>query len=339
MREYKDKVTFSSFDQVTETLKLISTHISHIFLTDKFAYKIKRPVNYGFCNFSTLRLRKKYCQKELEKNSLLSADVYLRSKKRPKGVYLEVLPVREVDGEIKFGGKQGKIIDYAVKMERLPEEARMVHLLAKNMVKKEHLKKIAKNLADFHLHLPIPKEAQEFGKASHLKKICQENFDQTEKFLGKSITQKEFDLIKKKTFTFLKFKKELFDKRIKKGKVRDCHGDLHSEAIYILNPSGDFEIKITDALEFNPAYSIIDFCADISFLTMDLRAWGREDLAGCFLREYLKKTFDQKILSSRLLPFYETERAYVRGKVACFKGDFTLAKKYFKLAAELTREF
>ena len=170
-----------SYPGKVDKIDMKETHISWVFLTGKYAYKVKKPVNYGFLDFSTLEQRKHYCEKELQLNRRLCKDVYL-----------SVVPITESNGAIKIGGT-GKIIDYAVKMRQLPQDRIMSLLIRKGKVKKSHISKIARNIADFHKKADAIKGGH--GSLGMIKGNCDENFSQTREFVGRSISKKQYNYI------------------------------------------------------------------------------------------------------------------------------------------------
>jgi len=165
-----------------------------------------------------------------------------------------------------------------------------------------------------------------------------ENFEQTEEFIGKSISLKDFKQIQERVEDFLKRNAGLFEKRIADGRVRDCHGDIHSGNIFVAD-----RVYIFDAIEFNERFRYSDVASDVAFLAMDLDFKERTDLSSFFIENYVKYSGDREL--TKLLPFYKCYRAYVRGKVVSFKlndpnvgvkekkAAVKEAKAYFKLAS------
>lgn len=308
--------------EIKERIKIniIQTHTSWVLLTGKYAYKIKKPVNFGFLNYTTLPLRYKYCQLELKLNRRFSKDLYLG-----------ILPIRQYKEEINFG-KKGKIIDYAIKMKEIPQERIMTNLLLKNQINYSTIKNLAEIVGKFHNSLKSDKEAFLYGSLEIIRYNWDENFYQTENFINKIISEKQYNFIKKESERFIFEKEDIFLKRIKKGKIRYCHGDLHSQNIFVSD-----RIYLFDGIEFNKRFAICDLISEIAFMIMDLEFYERKDFSDYFLDNYLKITDDFAGLS--LLTFYKTYRAYVRGKVTGFlflqnKEEKILekAKRYFDLA-------
>jgi aminoglycoside phosphotransferase family enzyme len=306
-------------------IELVQTHISFVFLTTNFVYKMKKAVNLGFLDFTTLEKRRFFCEKELELNKRLCGDMYL-----------EVVPINKSTA-LKIKG-EGETVEYAVKMKRMPQEKIMSKLLEENKVDNRLVDRIAKIITDFHSKAETNRRISEFGSLAVIDTNWKENFEQTEEFVGKTIPIKDFKLIRKKVKDFMKRNVPLFEERMAESRVRDCHGDIHSGNIFVTDG-----IYIFDAIEFNERFRYSDVAADVAFLAMDLDFRERTDLADFFVERYVKYSGDQELM--RLLPFYKCYRAYVRGKVGSFKikdpdicgeeknSAMKEAEAYFKLAS------
>ena len=306
-------------------IEVVQTHISFVFLTRNFVYKVKKPVDLGFLDFTTLKKRRFFCQKELELNRRLCGDMYL-----------EVVPINKSD-VIKIKG-EGEAVEYAVKMKRMPEEKMMNKLLEEKKVDRKLIDRIAKIVAEFHSKAETNRRISEFGALAIIETNWNENFEQTGEFVGETISMKNFKLIRERTDNFMKRNASFFEKRIAEGQVRDCHGDMHSGNIFVTD-----RIYIFDAIEFNERFRYSDVASDIAFLAMDLDLKERSDLSDFFVKRYIKYSGDQKL--TKILPFYKCYRAYVRGKVTSFKlkdpnagneeksAAMKEAKAYFKLAS------
>jgi aminoglycoside phosphotransferase family enzyme len=311
-------------------IELIQTHISFVFLTKNYVYKVKKAVNFGFLDFSTLEKRRVFCEKELELNRRLCPDIYL-----------EVVSINKSSNNIMIKGS-GETVEYALKMKRLPQERIMTVLLKENKVDKKTIDEIAGIVAQFHLNAQTSPEISTFGSLKIIKTNWDENYSQTIKYLNQTIPQTEFQFIQTKINNFMEKNTALFESRIADKHIRDCHGDLHSGNIFITD-----KICIFDAIEFNDRFRYSDVAADVAFLAMDLDFQQRPDLANYFIERYIVYSRDQQL--TQLLAFYKCYRAYVRGKVISFKLDdpnITSAEKesatkeaqaYFKLAAEYTK--
>jgi aminoglycoside phosphotransferase family enzyme len=312
-------------------IELVQTHISFVFLTRNLVYKVKKAVNLGFLDFTTLEKRRFFCERELELNRRLCGDMYL-----------EVVPINKSDA-IKIKG-EGETVEYAVKMKRMPQEKMMSKLLEKNKVDDRLVDRIAKIIAEFHSKAETNRRISEFGSLAIIETNWKENFAQTEEFVGKTISTEDFKLIREKVEDFMKRNVSLFEKRMTEGRVRDCHGDIHSGNIFVTDG-----IYIFDAIEFNERFRYSDVAADVAFLAMDLDFRERTALSNFFVERYAEYSGDQELM--KLFPFYKCYRAYVRGKVVSFKlkdpsissEDKSTAKKeakaYFTLASTYAKFF
>ena len=330
----KDLLDINAYPEPTKKVELVQTHISFVFLTDNFVYKIKKPVNFGFLDFTTLEKRLHYCNCEVELNRRLS-----------KETYIGVIPVTDDDNVLKIAG-DGKVVDYAVKMKRIPMDKLMIKLLRDGKLKKEMVEQVGEKIAKFHQIAETSDEINKFGTLKMVKFNTDENFDGTEKYIDITITEEQFKKIKEYTNTFFQDHKELFDFRVKEKKIKDCHGDLHMEHICFTDP-----ITIFDCIEFNDRFRYIDTISDIAFLAMDLDYHTENSNFSKELINSYSRHSDEDIIDNRdisevysLLQFYKVYRAYVRGKVISFRLDdkhiskekkdtaIDAAKKYFNLA-------
>ena len=299
--------------------------MSFVFLTGDYVYKVKKPVDLGYLDYTTLDKRKHFCHQEVVLNRRLCPDVYL-----------DVVPITEYKGNICVEG-EGKVIEYAVKMRQLPQERTMDNLLKNNQVKKEMVEQVAQRLAEFHQTAETNDMITSYGDLNILATNTDENFTQTEKYMGVTISQGKYDVIKSYTEAFLKENTALFRQRVKGGRIRDCHGDLH--AAHVCFTDG---ICIFDCIEFNERFRYSDVANEIAFLAMDLDYHERPDLSQHFVESYMEASGDAEMM--KLLDYYKCYRAYVRGKVESFKLDDPLipaeekarvkdiARRYFDLA-------
>jgi aminoglycoside phosphotransferase family enzyme len=321
----------SAYDDDTGKIELIQTHISYVFVTRKLVYKVKKAVNLGFLDFTTLEKRRFYCEKELELNRRLCRDMYL-----------EVVPINKSNGVIKVKG-EGETVEYAVKMKRMPQDKMMNQLLDKKQVDKKIIDRIAKIVAEFHSKAETNARTSNFGSLATIKGNWDENYEQTREFVDKTISPADFNFILERIDAFIEQNAGLFEKRMADGRVKDCHGDIHSGNIFVTNG-----IYIFDAIEFNERFRHSDVASDVAFLAMDLDYKERTDLSNFFVEKYVQYSGDHEL--AKLLPFYKCYRAYVRGKVTSFKlKDPNIsnqdkktarkeAKEYFKLACSYAKE-
>ena len=306
-------------------IDFVQTHISYLFLTPYHVYKIKKPVDFGFLDFKSLHKRKYFCHEEVTLNRRLSPEVYL-----------EVVEIKEEGGMVTLGGR-GRTIEYAVKMKRLPQDRMMDKLIDSGEVEKEMIINTAKKIAYFHHSTVSNDKISAFGRPTVIENNTEENFSQTKAYVGRTIAGDWYKDLKVFTRDFLKDKRSLFIKRVDEGKIKDCHGDLHSEHICLING-----IVIFDCIEFNERFRYSDIIADLAFLAMDLDFHHRPDLSKLLSKVYHKELKDDDF--SELIGFYKIYRAYVRGKVEGFELDepevsskekeraYKRAKRFFHLA-------
>ena len=288
-------------DLQTSGFELIETHISWVFLAESEVFKIKRPVDFGFLDFTTVDARRQACESEVRLNRRLAPDVYLG-----------VVPVTvDEDGMHAIDG-DGRIVDWAVHMRRLSDEDRGDTLLTKGTLSPDRIDDLADHVAAFHAHARCNAETAKHGEVTKIRNNVVENFAQTRAAIGEYLTPKQTREIETWQLGILADARR-FDARIKSKRVRDGHGDLRLEHVYF---ESDGSIAIIDCIEFNDRFRFGDVCADIAFLSMDLAWHGRVDLAERFLARYARATHDYGLYT--VVDFYESYRAFVRGKIASF---------------------
>jgi len=315
----------AAYGERTSTVQMRQTHVSFLFFTDSHVYKIKKEVDFGFLNFMSLDRRRFYCGEEVRLNRRLCPDLYLG-----------VVEVRESDGRLSFIGS-GKIVDYAVRMRRLPEERMLHRLLEHGVVTEADVRGVARVIADFHLTAERGREIDAYGDLGVIRRNWEENFRQVEEFIPKCLEAGDREVMRQWVGSFMEENAALFARRVEDGRVRDCDGDIHSENICLAE-----KVYIFDCIEFNPRFRYSDTAADIAFLLMDMEFHGRRDLADFVLDEYCRCTGDTGLAG--VLGFYLAYRAFVRGKVTAFRlldpripekereAAATTAKRYFRLA-------
>lgn len=304
--------------------KLEETHISWLFLDGEFVHKIKKPVKFSFLDFSTLEKRKYYCEEEVRLNRRLCEDLYLG-----------VVEIKEDNDRLSFGGS-GNVLDYAVKMRQLPDEKRMDLLLKKDLVKKENIEEIAGIVADFHKKIDVISD-KKYASADVVKRQIDDlaDFaDTIEKACGMGELAKS---VVAGCDTFIEKNRDIFEKRQEAGKIRDCHGDLHSANIFLAD-----NIYIFDCIEFNRDFRFIDISSEIAFMSMDLDAFGRRDFSDLFVKTYVEKSGED---IEELLMLYKCYRANVRAKVAAIdysqhpsEESAERIKHYLLLAGEYSKQ-
>jgi uncharacterized protein len=312
---------------VTSPVEIQQTHSSIVFLAGHFAYKLKKPVNYGFLDFSTLAKRKECLDRELFLNRLIAPDIYL-----------EVLAITESGGKISWNGA-GEIVEYVLKMNRFPQECLLSQRFDRGELTAVEIEALGKKIALFHRHARTDEYIREFGRIETIRHAFDENYQQTEKYIGSVQTERQFEETKAFTDRFFRVHGDWLGERAAKGMIRECHGDLHLNNICLWHGV----IQLFDRIEFNESFRFVDTMYDVAFTAMDLTARGRPDFSNLFLNTYLERTGDWEGL--KVLPLYLTRQAYVRAKVNSFllNGDTfsetiqATARQYYRLAWEYTR--
>jgi aminoglycoside phosphotransferase family enzyme/predicted kinase len=292
---------------IQQGFQLIETHISRVYLTATDVFKTKRPVALGFLDFRSLDDRARACDAEVALNGRLAA-----------GVYLGVLAlVRGEQGALEFVARdevrERKILDFAVHMRRLSDEARADTRLARGLFDRDEAESVARTLAAFHLQARSDAETAAFGTVESVARNLEENFAQVEAYVADHLTSEEVREVETYQRAFLAAHAPLVTARAEQGFVRDGHGDLRLEHVY---RQDDGSHVVIDCIEFNQRFRFADVCADLAFLSMDLRSHVRDDVADLLVAAYAEASGDYGLYA--LLDFYESYRAFVRGKVASF---------------------
>ncbi|MGB6067077.1 MAG: AAA family ATPase [Desulfomonilaceae bacterium] len=307
------------------SVQVVQTHISIVFIAGDLVYKIKKPVDLGFLDFTTFEKRRYFCQQEISLNSRFS-----------EGIYLGVASIHYGPSGINLKG-EGVEVESAVLMRRIPHDRLLINMLQNNEVTTDLLMRLADRLVYFHLHAAKGPQIASFGSSRVIYQNLKENFEQTRPYIGRTIDAQTHERISIRATEFLENHQNLFQKRITDGFIRDCHGDLHLEHVVILD-----EIMLYDCIEFNDRLRYGDTAADLAFLLMDLDFQGYPAFADQIGLRYADTSHDGEIL--RLLGFYKSYRAFVRGKVEAFILDDPemssaeketarqVAKDYFQLS-------
>lgn len=315
-----------------ETVEQRETHISKVFLTGAHAYKVKKAVNLGFLDFTTLEKRRYFCRQEVTLNRRLSHNVYL-----------DVLPITLEHGRYRLAGP-GTCVEYAVRMNQLPEGRSMIRLLQAGNLDEASLEALAELLAGFYAGAGTGGRINEVGSWETVRANCEENFSQTEEFAGSILEERVYLIVRSATRAFLRRRRDLFERRIEKGMIRDCHGDLRAGHVYFTDT-----VQVIDCIEFNERFRYGDIASDLAFLAMDLDYEGFADIARGLLETYVRRTMDLDLFV--LLDFYKCYRAFVRAKVNCLRlqdvsinkqeADLLLARadEYMKLSYRYAVQF
>jgi uncharacterized protein len=313
-----------SYPHSPAEVRVIQTHISWVFIASPFVFKVKKPMDLGFLDFSTLEKRRHFCQREVELNRRLCPEIYL-----------SVVPIYETASGFSFDA-DGQIAEYAVKMRELPHGFFLNELLEKDRAGKKEIARVILCLHRFYESETPSPEIEQWGAPEKLKISTDENFAQVEPFIGKTISAAAFEAIRHYTNEFYVRNENVFRERIQQHRIRDCHGDLHLDHVHI-TPE---RLSIFDCIEFNDRFRFIDIANDLAFLAMDFDFKGRSDLANLFLKTAAREFHDDGLL--KIADFYKCYRAFVRGKVESIQANEPetekpeehqkLAARYFRLA-------
>lgn len=290
-----------------KTVEVRHTHISVVFLVGDYVYKIKKPVNLGFLDFSTLEKRRHFCEEEVRLNRRLAPHVYLGA-----------VPVARSGAALKVEG-EGEIAEWAVKMRRLPDESTLEHRLQRGIAGAEDVEALAAKIAAFHAQADAGPRIASFGRFDVVVANARQNFEQSTPQTGSAINSAVFERLRVRTEATLARLRNLIECRAERGIPRDTHGDLHLDHVYYLpKAKSPADIAIIDCIEFNEQLRFADPVADMAFVVMDLKCHGRRDLAEAFADAYFRASGDEE--GRQLIPFYSSYRAAVRGKVEGFKS-------------------
>jgi aminoglycoside phosphotransferase family enzyme/predicted kinase len=306
-----------------ERILIRQTHASAVLLAGERAYKVKKPENFGFFDYSTPAARRHYCLAEARLNARLAPEVYLGVApvlQDEQGVYRfgETLSGADLPapGERIAGGR---VVDYAVVMVRLPDEATLAARVRAGTATATLLQEVGRRVAAFHRARAINSHITSFGALDVIAGNWRENFKQMRPYIGRTLDQATFDQIEDWVLRTLDGRAELFAERVQAGRIRDCHGDLRPQHIYAFDELEGLRLEIIDCIEFNERFRYSDVAAEVAFLTMELDAVGRPDLSRAFVDAYMEASGDAGL--RELLPFYSCYRACVRGKVLSFQLD------------------
>lgn len=285
------------------TVRLCQTHISLVFLAGGYAYKVLKPVALGFLDFSTLALREAACRAEIDLNRRLAASVYL-----------DVLPIARLPGSGLCVGGPGPAVEHAVRMRRLPEDRRLLALVARGALDAALVRRVARRVAAFHAAAERGPAIARWARLEVVAANARENFDQLGPFRDRSIAPALLERLEAMTWAALDRLGPQITARAEAGRACDTHGDLHLDHIYWFpeRPPPE-DLVIVDCIAFNDRFRYADPVADIAFLAMDLCFRGRVDLAQTLTEAYFEAAADPD--GHLLLPYYMSYRALVRAKV------------------------
>jgi uncharacterized protein len=324
--------------RVTEPVQLIQTHISFVLLTGYYTYKIKKPVDFGFLDYSTLEKRRHFCTQEL-----------LMNRRTAPEIYLEVLPITKTDDRYQLGSNLQSLnpgetpVEYTLKMREFSQDSLFLSLLERGQITERLMEELGREVAKFHSTTISNNYIRKFGEVSQIREAIDNNYLISQKYIGGPQTQIQYQETKNYTDLFFEQNQELFDSRIANNKIRECHGDLHLRNIALWQN----KILLFDCIEFNEPFRFVDVMYDVAFTVMDLESRGHQELGNAFLNTYIEQTGDWEGL--QVLPLYLSRQAYVRAKVTSLMLDDAAisttekaeisqtAAHYYQLAWEYTK--
>lgn len=320
----------SVYPHDADRFKLIETHISWVFLSGSYVYKIKKALNLGFIDCSTLDKRKFYCEEELRLNGRLAPELYLT-----------VVPITGTPDQPQLGGS-GKAFEYAVKMRRFPQQALLSHMLQQHLLADTHISQIIAQVADFHQTIPAATADTRYGNPDHVAAPVHENFVQIREHIHDPRHLELLDQVEAWAEHQYASCLPYFRQRKEQGFIRECHGDMHLGNMAVI----DDRVVIFDGIDFNPDLYWIDVMSEVAFLCMDLEYHGKHHFACRILNGYLERTGDYQGL--RVFRYYLAYRAMVRAKVASIRlsqqtvpdlqsSDMQEFERYLQLALSYTK--
>lgn len=329
-----------AYPHAVDSVEVVQTHVSYVLLAGEHAYKMKKPLSLGFLDYGTLEKRRAMCEEEVRLNRRLCSDVYLG-----------VAPVTRLAdagaaAAYRVGG-EGEVVEYAVHMRRVPRERMLDAMLGRGEAMRRRaphgaaaiVRRVAREMASFHARAATDARIASFGRMEALRANWAENFQQAAPFVGTLISTEALAAVRAYAERFLAANAALIEGRADGGRVRDCHGDLRSDAVYVREDGG---ICVMDCIEFNDRIRYGDVAGDIGFLAMDLEFRGHRELADELLGAYLGEARDETL--PLVLGFYRAYRAFVRGKVEAMRSaeaevpeaaraaSRSAARRYFELA-------
>jgi uncharacterized protein len=285
-------------------VEMVQTHISVVLLGRRHVLKLKKPVDFGFLDYTTLDKRRRACEAEVALNRRLCPDTYLGVRK-----------VLEAGGRPQLaeaGEAVGEAVDYGVWMKRLPAGLMLDRLVAEGKATERVIDAVAERLVPFHREARRGPEVDFYASPATVRFNWEENFSQTAPFVGRTIEREAHERIHGWVTEWLGRNERLLQERVRGGHVCEGHGDVRCESVCVTDP-----VRVFDCVEFNERFRCGDVAGEVAFLSVDLDARGRPDLGHYFAEVYARRSGDARLF--HLLPFYRCYRAYVRGKVLSFR--------------------
>ncbi len=284
-----------------EGFRIIETHISWVILTGTYAYKMKKPVNFGFLDFTELAARKHFCDEELRLNQRMAQDLYLRV------VAVTGSPeAPELEGD-------GPAIEYLLQMHEFPQSQLLTEVQGRGELTDAHIDALAEQIARFHQTTPQVAAGHPLNNADAIVAPMRQNFEQIRPLLTEDVDRLQLDALEAWTESNIQRLWSVLEARCHDGFIRECHGDLHLGNAALI----DGKVMLFDCIEFNEAFRFTDIALDTAFLAMDLEDRGLKSQARRFVNAWLERTGDYQALE--LLHLYKAYRAMVRAKINLFR--------------------
>jgi aminoglycoside phosphotransferase family enzyme/predicted kinase len=318
---------------VTEPIQMMQTHVSYVLLTGDYAYKVKKAVNFGFLDYSTVEARHHFCLEEIRLNQRTAPEIYL-----------EVLPIVQVGDRFQLGtaGAENPV-EYLLKMRAFNQDDLLSCRFEQGKLTEAEMEELGRVVAQFHAKAHRDDYIRSFGQVAKVREALDENYQQTQKYIGSAQTCQQYEETQAFTDEFFANRQALLNSRIENNWIRECHGDLHLRNISLWQG----KITLFDCIEFNEPFRFVDVMYDVAFMVMDLEVRDSLDFANAFLNSYVEQTGDWEGL--QVLPLYLSRQAYVRAKVTSFLLDdpavpeaakeeaAATAASYYKLAWQYTQ--
>lgn len=289
------------YDHPVSGFTLMETHISWVLLTGDFVYKIKKPVNFGFLDFSTLEQRAHFCAEEIRLNRRLAPDLYL-----------EVVAIHGSESDPTLNG-DGPVIEYMVKTRQFRQEDLLGNMQRAGTLTPAHIDSLAERLADFHQQIAHAPQDSDWGNPEQVHAPVQQNFEHIRSLLSNSADLAQLKQLEQWAHTTFQRLIPQLAQRKAEGFIRECHGDIYLDNVTLVNG----QVTLFDCIEFNEAFRWIDIMSDVAFMAMDLEDRGLADLSQRFVNGWLEHSGDYAGLA--LLNYYKAYRAMVRAKVALLR--------------------
>ena len=295
-----------------EAVEVIQTHASVVFLAGSYAYKVKKPHDFGFLDYSTLERRLMFCHAEVKLNERLAHDIY-------RGV----VPLTLDGGDVRVGGDTDPV-EYAVKMRRLPEAATLRDYWKRGALTTTVVREVGRTIAAFHRERLPDSQAAHWSAFEEVERNHDDNFVVLADYVGSIVSRDVYERLKLATQAELSAQANLIRARASDAIACDGHGDLRTDHVYIdagieSEDAVEPRIDVVDCIEFDARYRCGDPISDIAFLAVDLLSLGASELAEILVRAYLDETKDEA--GAKLLPLYRGYRATVRAKVEAIRSS------------------